>query len=165
MIHAFVATAIILSASMLSACASLAPPERPGFSGADTVDSAQAAELVGIWAVTDLNPYPDSEPQSTTIEYRDDGTVAGTLVPQGESSEALGNIQFKLTGDWTLDGDTVIHENITMNSTSDSVMGDLIGRVVNNQKGISGQANIYELSTDRIVMVGSDGAAMEYIRQ
>ena len=163
--HGLAATAIILSATVLSACASLTPPERPRYAGADSVDSAQPAQLVGVWAVTDLNPYPNSEPQNTIIEYRDDGTVAGTLVPQGESADALGNMQFELTGEWVLDGDTVIHENVTMNSTSDNAVGDLIGRVINKQEGISGQANIYELSTDRIVMVGSDGAAMEYIRQ
>lgn len=156
---------IILSATILSACASLTPLERPGYTGADTIDTAQATQLIGSWVVTDLNPLPNSEPQSTTIEYRDDGTVLGTLTPQGESADALGNIQFELTGEWVLNGDTVVHQNITMSSTSDSAMGDLLSRMVNNQKGIAGQANIYELSNDRIVMVGTDGAAMEYIRQ
>ena len=163
--HGLAVTAIILPATILSACASLTPPARPGYSGADTINIAQATQLVGTWAVNDLNPYPNTEPQSTTIEYRDDGTVVGTLIPQGESSDALGNLQFELTGEWTLEGDTVIHQNVTMNSTSDSALGGLIGRVVNNQRGISGQANIYELSTNRIVMVGNDGTAMEYIRQ
>lgn len=158
-------TTIILLSTTLSACASLTPLKRPGYTGADTVDTAQATQLIGSWAVTDLNPFPDSEPQSTTIEYRVDGTVLGTLTPQGESADALGNIQFELNGEWLLNGDTVVHQNITMSSTSNSALGDLLSKIVNNQKGIAGQANIYELSTDRIVMVGTDGAAMEYIRQ
>jgi len=163
--HRLSTTITILSAAILSSCASLPPAERPAYLGADLITHAQSTQLLGKWTVNELNPHPNSEPQSTTIEYRKDGTVVGTLKPQGESAQAFGNMQFELTGEWILNEDTVVHQNVNMSSTSDSTMGDLISSMINNQKGVSGQANIYELSPNRIVMVGNDGAAMEYIRQ
>ncbi len=149
----------------MTACASLKPPERPNYAGPDTVTSAQPAQLVGIWSVTDLNPYPGNGPQDTVIEYRADGSVLGTLTPQGEGADALGNMQFKLAGQWVLSNDVITHQNMTMNSTSDNAFGGIVSKMINKQKGISGQANIHELSPERIVMVGSDGAAMEYVRK
>ncbi|NND92085.1 MAG: hypothetical protein HKN42_14595 [Granulosicoccus sp.] len=161
-------TAAVVSltiAASLAGCASMTPPVRPAYTGTDTVNSASKSQLVGIWTVTDLNPYPESGPQSTTIEYREDGTVHGMIIPQGESAEVMGNMRFELDGQWTLTGDTVSHQDIQMNSAGDNPMASLIGKMVNSRPGISGQANIYELSANRMVMVGSDGAAMEYVRQ
>ena len=163
--HRLSTTITILSAAILSSCASLTTPERPAYRGADLITRAQSTQLLGKWTVNELNPHPRSEPQNTTIEYREDGTIVGTLTPQGESAQALGNLQFAIAGEWTLDDDNVVHQNVTMSSTSDSTMGDLISSMINNQKGISGRANIYELGPNRMVMVGTDGAAMEYIRQ
>jgi len=113
---------IILSLALTaSGCASLAPPERPIYQGADNINSAKASQLVGVWSVTDLNPYPEA--------------------------------------------DTVTHQNVKMNSPTEGTMSAMIASIINQQNGISGQANIYELSADRIVMVSEDGNAMEYIRQ
>lgn len=158
-------SALLAAILATSGCASLKPPVRPDYSGSDTVTQAQPAQLVGVWSVTDLNPYPGSDPQLTLIEYRTDGSVVGTVTPQGEGADALGNMQFKLAGQWMLSEDVVTHQNMTMTSTSDSAIGDYVSKLINKQKGISGQANIHELSPARIVMVGSDGAAMEYLRQ
>ena len=155
----------LLTAITLTSCASLSPPGRPGYAGIDNISSAQPGQLIGTWRVTDLNPIAGTEPNQTIIEYRADGSVIGNLRIDGEEFEAIGPIEFELTGQWTLNADTVIHENITMNSKSESEFGSLISNVINQQKGISGQANIYELSPDRIVMLSSDGAAKEYIRQ
>lgn len=150
---------------VLSSCASLKPPERPGYTGADTVSSAQPAQITGVWRVQSLNPYPQEEPQSTTIEYREDGTVIGILEPQGESSDVLGNMRFELTGNWVLTDDVISHSDIEINSTSDNAMGAMVSKVMNGSKAIAGKGNIYELSENRMVVVGNDGAAMEYIRQ
>ncbi len=157
--------ALVGATIILASCASLTPPTRPDYTGSDDVQSAQTQQLVGKWAVSELNPLPQTEPQTTLIEYRSDGTVTGLITPSGEGLEALGNLQFELSGNWTLEADVVTHQNITMSSTRDDTLGSMISNMVNNQKGIAGQANIYELSADRIVMVGSDGAAMEYVRQ
>ena len=155
---------LLISATMISSCASLSSPTRPGYTGADNISSAQPEQLIGIWRVNELNPISGSEPQPTIIEYRDDGTVVGNTTFDGEEFGASGPLEFILTGQWTLDADIVIHENIIMSSKDDSPIGSIISNVVNNQKGTSGKANIYELSANRIVMLGSDGDAKEYIR-
>ncbi|MFK7857978.1 MAG: hypothetical protein AB8B64_04130 [Granulosicoccus sp.] len=157
--------ALLLSTLLLAGCSSLKAPVRPDYAGADSVNTANPAQLVGKWSVSDLNPYPNSEPQTTSIEYREDGTVTGIIIPKGEGMAALGNLEFELTGNWTLENDVVSHQNMKMNSTNDNALGGLVSKIVNSRPAISGQANIYELSDNRIVMVGTDGAAMEYVRQ
>ncbi|MFK8079919.1 MAG: hypothetical protein AB8B97_06525 [Granulosicoccus sp.] len=163
--YRWVTTILLLCTVLATGCSSLKTPVRPDYPGADSVSTADAAQLVGVWSVSDLNPYPGNEPQTTTIEYRDDGTVTGLVVPKGDGMEALGNLEFELTGNWVLDGDVLSHENMTMKSTNGNAMGGLLSKIVNSRPAVSGQANIYELSDTRIVMVGSDGAAMEYVRQ
>lgn len=161
-------TTVLLSAAMaLTSCASLTPPVRPAYTGADSVSTASSSQLVGVWTVNNLNPYPDAEPQRTTIEYKADGSVLGQVIPEGESAKALGNMTFEMTGNWRLDGDMMTHENMEMNviTEDDNKMLNVLGNLFSKKNGLSGQANIYELSANRIVMVGSDGGAMEYVRQ
>lgn len=159
------ATACVTGLMVLTSCASLTPPSRPDYAGADKVNSADVSQLIGAWTVKSLNPYPNEEPQRTTIEYKKDGVVLGSVEPQGESAAVLGNMRFELTGDWSLEGDQVRHSNIEMNSSSDNVMGSMVSKLINSQKGIAGEGNIYELSANRMVIMGSDGSAMEYVRQ
>jgi hypothetical protein len=160
---------IILSLALTaSGCASLAPPERPIYQGADNINSAKTSQLVGVWSVTDLNPYPDTAPQATTIEYRADGSIGGLIEMNKENLDGMehfGDMQFEVQGQWVLEADTVTHQNVKMNSPTEGTMSAMIASIINQQNGISGQANIYELSADRIVMVSEDGNAMEYIRQ
>lgn len=161
-------TTVLLAATVaLASCASLTPPKRPVYTGADSVSTATSSQLVGAWTVNNLNPYPDAEPQRTTIEYKADGSVLGQVIPEGESAKALGNMTFEMTGNWRLDGDVITHENMEMNviTEDDNKMMNILGNLFKKKNGLSGQANIYELSTNRIVMVGSDGGAMEYVRQ
>lgn len=165
MLKGLALTSLLISSITLTACATLTPPVRPDYKGADIVQNAKPAQLLGVWTVTELNPYPETESQDTTIEYRADGSVQGLIIPQGQSAKALGEMSFKLSGQWTLNGDTVTHENMQMESTEDNLMGSMISQLMRNQNGLSGQANIYELSANRIVLVGSDGAAMEYRRK
>ena len=159
-------TALIASAVIVASCAALTPPVRPDYTGSDSVYKAEPAQFIGKWVVTDLNPYPDTPPQNTIIEYLADGTVVGLIEPQGESTDGLGNMKFQMSGNWQLNGDRMSHSNIEMSSSVDNQMGALISKLVNNSsKGIASQANVYEISANRIVMVGTDGAAMEYVRQ
>lgn len=158
-------TASLAGVMLLSSCASLTPPTRPNYTGADSVDAANASQIIGAWTVSSLNPYPNEEPQGTIIEYRQDGGLIGTIDPQGEGTAVLGNMRFELTGVWSLEGDQIRHSNIEMNSTSDNAMGSMVSKLINSKKGIAGEGNIYELSANRMVVMGSDGAAMEYIRR
>lgn len=167
MFKAFSTTVLMATTIALASCASLKPPVRPAYTGTDSVNTANQSQLVGVWTVNNLNPYPDSEPQRTTIEYQADGSVLGQVVPEGESARSLGNMTFEMTGNWRLDGDMVTHENMEMNviTDGDNKMMNVLGNMFGKKNSLSGQANIYELSANRIVMVGSDGGALEYVRQ
>ena len=149
----------------ITSCASFKPPVRPAYTGADTVNTATASQLVGAWMVRSMNPFPDEEPQETTIEYKQDGTVISTVTPQGESIAVLGDIQFELKGDWILEDDQLIHSDLQMSANTDNPMAAILSKAINSSKGIAGKGNIYELSANRMVIVGSDGSAMEYQRQ
>ena len=166
MVNGFTRIALLTGCAMLASCASLKPPERPAYSGPDTTTTVEATELVGVWTVKELNPYPDSPPQSTTIEYKADGTVTGLVEPQGEQADVLGNMQFEMNGKWVLAGDLVTHSDMNVEAVGDSNVAKIITNLFkDNADNLSGQANIYEFTADRMVTVGTDGAAMEYIRQ
>lgn len=162
---AFITIGLLAASLTISSCASLTPPVRPDYTGADSVSSAQPSQLVGSWRVTELNPYPDAEPQDTVIEYRADGTVRGEVTPSGETAALMGDIRFEFLGQWSLDGDTVVHEDVTMNTIGGNGMAAMMAKMINSSENISGSANIYELSGSRIVMVGEDGNATQYVRQ
>lgn len=149
----------------LAGCSAIKAPARPDYTGIDSVNTATTTQLVGLWRVTNLNPYPGNESQTTTIEYRKDGTVKGLLTLQDDGTDALGQMEFELTGNWMLERDIVSHENITMRSTIDNPMADIVSDIINSRPAISSKANIYELSDVRMVMVGTDGNAMEYVKQ
>lgn len=160
------AISLTLSSILASSCASTKPPPRPDYTGNDQVSAISADQLVGTWLVTPLNPYPGEGDQETVIEYLGNGTVSGQITPQGEGAAALGSTSFTMSGDWSVNGDTVSHANISMEENSGSTMGALLSQIINSSThNVAGSANVYELSDNRIVMVGSDGAAMQYVRQ
>jgi len=162
----FIKVGLLTATLTLSACASLAPPSRPAYSGTDSVTSAEPSQLVGSWQVTELNPYPDAEPQNTIIEYAADGTVRGEVIPSGKSAAVLGeDTRFEFLGTWSLTADRVVHQDIQMSTTGSNAMAGLMAKMVNRRQNVAGSANIYELTDNRIVMVGDEGNAMEYVRQ
>ncbi|MEE9320767.1 MAG: hypothetical protein V3U76_10010 [Granulosicoccus sp.] len=157
---------LALSSILASSCASTKPPVRPDYTGNDQVSAVSAGQLFGKWLVTSLNPYPGEGDQQTVIEYHSNGTVSGQITLQSEAAAALGSTSLTMSGDWSVDGDIVSHANISMEESSGSAMGALLSKMINSSsRNVAGSANIYELSDNRIVMVGSDGAAMQYIRQ
>ena len=162
----FIIGGLVLSMTV-SACVALTPPDRPVYTGPDVVSSIDASQLVGSWVTRELNPFPGEDvQQESTIEYRDDGSLRGLLIPKTEGATVLGEMKFEITGNWQVDGDTLIHTNIEVNSTSDNAMGAMISQMMNSSaRNIAGTANVYEATADRIVMVGEDGAAIEYRRQ
>ena len=161
----FIKTGLLAATLAISGCASMSPPVLPEYTGADSVSTAESSQLVGSWSVSQLNPYPDAEPQETTITYMADGTVLGETIPQGESAAVLGNTRFQFRGTWSLEGDSVVHKDIKMTSTGGNAMAAMMTKMIGSRQDISGSANIYEMSADRIVMVGEDGSASEYVRQ
>jgi len=163
--HQLASVALLLSVTMLASCTSFKAPVRPDYRGVDNVNTVDPTQLVGTWISTELNPYPGTKANSTPIEYRSDGTVKGTMTLEEEGMQALDDMKFELNGNWFLAMGVVYHQNITVKSLSDSALGTSISDLINRRPAISGQANIYEISDSRMVMVSSDGTAMEYVRQ
>lgn len=153
--------------STLSACISLTPPERPAYTGQDNVSEVDQSQLIGSWVTRELNPYPDSgTTQETTIEYLADGSMQGSFVVRGEGAEMLKDMTFEVSGNWQLNGDLVSHTNVEVNSSDGNTLGALLNTLMKStSREMSGTGNVYELSADRIVMVGEDGTALEYTRQ
>lgn len=165
--HQFVVLLPLLLAFISTGCTSLSTPTRPVYEGDDSVSRAVASQFVGIWRVTDLNPLPDAVPQETIIEYRANGTVVGQVNTHAANNAAndAQNLTYRLTGNWSLSGDTIVHSSIRMISDSNDKTSQLLSAIINSSsQQLGGQANVYELTENRLVMVGTDGAAMEYVR-
>ncbi len=154
-----------LAVLFLSGCSAFQPPTRPSYQGIDNVSVATSEQVVGTWRVTELNPFPQTTPQTTTIEYKANGTVIGFVKPFEGDSELPADFTLTLTGDWTLDGDVVVHNNMIMTGPDDSDFSQLVAETLNDQPKIESRANILEMEPDRMIMIGRDGTAMEYRRQ
>lgn len=155
----------LITLTILTGCVSATSPERPRYTGLDKINNAKRTQLIGEWSATELNPIANTESQTTFVEYRNDGTVSGTVPASKDSPSSLNELELSLSGNWTLEADVVIHRNMMVQSTDDSELGLLLNRAFENQAGMSSRANIYEISDNRIVMVGDDGKAVEYTRQ
>jgi len=124
--------------------------------------------LIGLWRVTPLNPYPDQGEQETVIEYRADGTVLGQVEPRdAEATAVFGDTRFEMSGRWSVVDGRVVHEGIEVEARSES--GNPVARMMSEMmngvtRDIDGAADIRELDDDRIVMLGTDGAAVRYDR-
>lgn len=150
---------------VLAGCVSFATPERPAYTGVDQVEAVDSKQLVGIWRVTELNPMPEGGSQITVIEYKSDGTVTGQIEPSKETA-SLGIGQLSMNGQWSVSNGLVSHTEITAQSDSESQFGGLVASMINRSaRNMGGEANIFEISPNRIVMVGTDGAAMQYDRR
>ena len=181
-----------LAAALLvaSGCAALAPAERPLWEGRDQVGDVAPERLVGTWRVTPLNPYPDQATQSTVIEYRRDGSVVGQIAPSDDSSDdsggnsgggsngdssdssgdesatASGEARFEIRGRWTLADGIVSHADLEVRALSDDAMARLVADLINGtERDLAGTADIQQIDAERIVMLGTDGAAVRYERQ
>ncbi|MBX2881926.1 MAG: hypothetical protein KTR32_18405 [Granulosicoccus sp.] len=156
---------LLISFSLLG-CASSTIRERTLYLGKDEIDKANPSQLVGVWVVRELNPLSDTSAQTTVVEYRANGTVKSTSTPTVETTDQAGIFAFELHGNWELQGDIISHSNIKMRVLSDDPVATKLGNYLNNRsENVGGTANIYELDSRRMVMVGDDGTAMEYTRQ
>lgn len=161
-VFALMCTVMLMSVG----CASIEPLDRTPYQGADLISTARASQVVGIWQVKALNPAANAQAQQTTIEYRSDGTVAATVLMSNEEENDPGTGSFRIEGNWSLQGDILTHTNITMTSLESGTVGTLLSGMINSStQNLGDQANIQELSDERMVLLGSDGAAMVYTRQ
>lgn len=159
-------TAVVACAAVLSGC--ISTPPRPVYEGADTVGAIDKSALIGKWEVRQLNPVPGTDYPKIVSVYSEDGTVATTMIPTGEMAEAMGSTTYESNGNWGTEGDFLMHSEMKMKTTDNSGSNQfsaLLDKVINNRmKDIEAQANVYEVTANRIVLVSPDGIAQEYIR-
>lgn len=155
-------TLLVAVMALTSACATVAPPQRPVWNGTDEVGNINDAMIVGRWALTLLNPLPGQQTQTTRLVYQTDGTVRGilrTAEPRGD----LGELAFELAGHWQARGEWLVHSDVRLTSRDGSVVGRVMSRMFNRQ-AVAGRANVYARSANRLLMVGDDGQAIRYDR-
>jgi len=159
-------TTLLATVLALGACVSLTPPERPPWEGPDLVDDFDPDRLVGVWQVTPLNPFPDQPVQDTVMEYRPDGTVVAEIdAGDDEAMAALGDIRFRMNASWSVAGGQVTHDDVRMEAIGENRYAQLMSSVVNGaRKDLGGVADLRELESDYMVMLGADGSAMRYDR-
>ena len=161
------ATCALLALLVSGGCATFAPaPERPPYGGTDQVGEVSPGSLVGTWRVTPLNPFPEQRAQETVIEYRADGSVTGRVDPDERSLALMGeDARFEITGRWSVEGGLVTHDGMEVDVVSGNALANVVGGIVGGaMSDVASRADVYELGTDRVVMVGDDGAAMRYER-
>lgn len=164
---------------IVSSCATQHTSVRASYLGPDNVDSANANCLVGTWRARQINPIENQTPQDSVMEYRSDGTVTATLGgaqtsqatqhpvpnPKPKTNSNSNDSNLLITGNWTLQNDLITHSNIKMQSLGSDEISLLLSELINHAgHELGGTANIYELSANRMVTVGTDGVAIEYFR-
>lgn len=150
---------------LFNGCASMSQPERAAYTGADNFGTVKPDILIGNWNIRILNPAEGEEAQKMTSTYKSDGTVV-INTQSSASANPIGNIVLEMTGTWSIEGENVVLHLDSIRETSGNQIASLmVGMLGNMKKSLSGTANIYEASTDRIVLVSTEGGqAQEWTR-
>jgi len=155
----------LFTSVLISGCATTKTPQRAIYNGVDAIDTVDPQQLVGVWDVTPLNPLDGQLSQSTRIHYKADGSLVGRLEWKDDERAEFGDMTFGVFGTWRIEAGAVVHDDIRMLERSGSEIGDLISSVINNsERNLAGSADIQQLSATRVIMLGTDGAAMQYDR-
>ena len=153
--------ATVCAATVAVAGCSTTPPPRTAYDGPDRVTTVQPAMLIGSWDVRILNPIPGEKNQQVTAKYNADGSVVVNSV----STEVGMQMSFRMIGRWSVNGDQITQTLESMEETSGKPINALIRPFVGSMKSrASGTANVYEASSDRVVLVSEHGQAQELTR-
>lgn len=159
---------LVISALLMifvAGCASMSQPNRPAYSGLDGVGMVNGNMLVGTWNGRILNPIEGEQGMEFTIEYRGDGTATSNSKMKDISGGMMGAMEFEVTGTWKVDGDKIIQEAQEVREVSGNKLGGMVASMMGGmKKNMTGTANVYEASADRIVFVADEGQAQELTR-
>ena len=155
---------VSLAIIFISGCASMSQPKRTAYTGADNVGTATPEMLIGNWNVKLLNSIEGETTSDVKAHYKSDGTVVMNVTPQSPASP-MGTIALEMVGAWSIEGDNVAVQLTSMKETSGNKMASMIvGMMGNMKEKMGGKANIYEASTNRVVLVSDEGQAQELTR-
>jgi hypothetical protein len=157
----FISFAIILSSS----CASMSQPKRSAYAGPDNIGAIKPEMLIGNWRHRQLNPIQGEDTQEVTSTYKANGTAVMNVKPKVAADNPMENIAMEMTGTWSIEGENIIMRLESMRETSGNKIASFMTGILGNmKKKLSGTANIYEASANRIVLVSTDGQAQELTR-
>ena len=155
---------VSLAIIFISGCATMSQPKRTVYTGADNVGTVTPEMLIGNWNVKLLNPIEGETVSGVKANYGADGTVVMNVTPQSSASP-MGTIALEMVGAWSIEGDNVAVQLKSMKETSGNKMASMIvGMMGNMKEKMGGKANIYEASSDRVVLVSDEGQAQELTR-
>ncbi|MBX2885849.1 MAG: hypothetical protein KTR32_38185 [Granulosicoccus sp.] len=152
---------LLLTISLVS-CAS-APPKRTPYSGPDKVGAVDPAALVGTWSGRSLNPIEGEQFESAIYTYGEDGSASADIKTSGDNGFPM---ELRVVGRWSAEGEfyNLVTDDVEFISEVPALVKILAKAITNSFKKSSGPANPYEVSANRIVMVGSTGQAVELTR-
>lgn len=147
----------------LAGCAAMGPPPPPPpYTGADNVGAVQKSMIVGNWRGRILNPREGTPSTPYDVTYAQDGS---TVYKINDSRSGM-NLQMQMLGTWQVEGDLVRVTLESIKETSGNALGGMMATFMSGMKDrMTGTANVYEASANRVVLVGTDGQAVELTRQ
>jgi len=160
--RAAIATALLVV--FLSACSTTSmnsPPKIEPYAGKDNVGAVNDSMFIGQWTVRQLNP-PEGVPQSDSL-----ATISkdGSIVVISDSAASGVNLKLQMTGTWQASGNMLKTQMESIKEISGNPMGGLLVKMMSSMTAdMSGEAEVYEATQNRFVVVGKEGVAVEYTR-
>lgn len=145
----------------LSACATTSAPNIEPYAGKDNVGAVNDSMFVGKWNVRQLNA-PEGIPQSDS-----QATISqdGSIVVISDNSSSGVNLKLQMTGTWQASGNKLKTQMESIKEISGNPMGGLLVKMMSSMTSdMSGEAEVYEATKSRFVVVGKEGVAVEYTR-
>ncbi len=117
--------------------------------------------IIGNWSGRVLNPVQGQPTNNFTATFSQDGKTVYN-VDNGQSGM---NLKFQMIGTWTVEGDLITTQLDSINEVSGNALGGLMAKMMSSMRDrMSGSANVYEASANRLVLVGKEGQAQEFTR-
>ena len=149
---------VALSTMLMIGCASLplTGPKRPAYTGKDTVTTVNPSGFIGTWRVKVLNPIEGEKQQKITYSYKPDGTVL-MVSDNRNSGNPMSDMVLEMTGSWKIHNGIIPQKLESVRETSgNKFAGILVGVMSSLKSKLSGDANVYTMQPNRIVLVSED---------
>lgn len=143
---------LCLLVATLNGCA-ITPPERSPYGGVDNVAELSADSFTGTWNINVLNPIEGEENAQASITLNADGTSSGTSRVNAGGQ----NMVIEMTGTWSVDGEYLVTTLESTEETSGNALAQLAQGLVSSMiKNRTSRGDVFELSSNRVVIVDSD---------
>lgn len=154
---------LLFTFAVVTGCATSGTPKRPDYTGEDSVADVKASMIIGKWRTRILNPVKGEDTASNAIvHYHEDGRV---IMDTDVDTGGMGVLQMEVSGTWAVNGEAIEQVATDVREKSGSALGTLVkmfsGRMLKNANTV---LDVYEASTNRLVVVSDNGQAQEMTR-